>query len=154
MRIVFSVILIVIGWNAFSQGQIDLRVLDEENNPIEYANFRLFSQADSAVVAGGYSAENGNITLENIPYGTYYAILTFFGFEEHLIQDIQLDKNTKKLNLGKAKMRALKSQDIEEVVIKGETKLMESSIDKRSYNVEEDMTAVGGGLTEVLNNIP
>ncbi|PKR81682.1 hypothetical protein CW751_03915 [Brumimicrobium salinarum] len=31
---------------------------------------------------------------------------------------------------------------------------METSIDKRTYNVEEDMTAVGGGLTEVLNNIP
>ncbi|WP_133122117.1 TonB-dependent receptor domain-containing protein [Brumimicrobium salinarum] len=48
----------------------------------------------------------------------------------------------------------IKSQNLEEVVIRGESSLMETSIDKRTYNVEEDMTAVGGGLTEVLNNIP
>jgi len=152
MRIILSFILIFFGFTALAQGQISLRVMDEEKNPIEYANFRLFSPEDSSVVMGEYSAINGKITMKSVPNGNYYGILSFFGFDNFVLNDINVKSD--KVNLGNITLRPVKSQKFEEVVIKGETPLMESSIDKRTYNVDEDMTAVGGGLTEVLNNIP
>jgi outer membrane receptor protein involved in Fe transport len=154
MRILLSLSLVLIGFTTFSQGQISLRVMDENNDPIEYANFRLFSPKDSSVVSGEYSAASGKIAMSDVPQGNYYAILSFFGFEDLTLKGINITKPNQKENLGTITMISLKSQEFEEVVIKGETSLMESSIDKRTYNVSEDMTAVGGGLTEVLNNIP
>lgn len=154
MRIILSFILVFLGFTSFSQSQISLRVINEDKNPIEYVNFRLFSPKDSSVVTGEYSSENGRIVLNNIANGEYYAILTFFGFEDLLLKDLEIKSDNEKINLGNVQMTALQSQNFEEVVVKGKTPLMESSIDKRVYNVSEDMTAVGGGLTEILNNIP
>lgn len=154
MRIILSFILVFIVFNATSQNQLSLRVINEDKNPIEYVNFRLFSPSDSSVVSGEYSSANGKIILNNVPNGDYYAVLSFFGYTDLTINDIELKSSKGGLNLGEVTMIAVKSQSFEEVVVKGETPLMESSIDKRVYNVSEDMTAVGGGLTEVLNNIP
>ncbi|PWH87109.1 outer membrane beta-barrel family protein [Brumimicrobium oceani] len=154
MRFILSFTILFLAFTSFSQGQITLKVVDENNEAIEYANFRLFSPKDSSVVSGDYSSSSGKISMNAVPFGEYYAILSFFGFEDLTINSIQISEENRKENLGNVKMSTLKSQDFEEVVIKGETNLMESSIDKRTYNVDEDMTAVGGGLTEVLNNIP
>lgn len=139
---------------AFSQGQIRMKIINEDNQAVEYANFRLFSPQDSSVVSGAYSLSSGQVTLKNIPFGEFYGIVTFFGYEDFYVNEIRLTQNNKKIDLGTLRLISEASQDFEEVVIKGETNLMESSIDKRTYNVEEDMTAVGGGVTEVLNNIP
>src|SRR5690554_7717646 len=70
------------------------------------------------------------------------------------MNDFVFSADKRKLDLGTVTLNKLKSQEFDEVVVRGETKLMESSIDKRVYNVDEDMTSIGGGLTEVLNNIP
>lgn len=154
MRIILSFALIFIGFTTYSQGQISLRVIDEEKQPIEYASFRLFSPKDSSVVSGEYSAASGKITMTNIPHGNYYAIISFFGYKDLTLNAILLSKEDNKLNLGNVTMTKVMSQSLEEVIVRGKTSLMESSIDKRTYNVDEDMTAVGGSLTEVLNNIP
>jgi outer membrane receptor protein involved in Fe transport len=154
MRILYTFFIVFITFSSLAQGQLSLRIVQEGEKAIEYANFRLFSPKDSSVVAGEYSNENGNIMMSNVSYGTYYGIITFFGFEDKIIDDIAISNDQRKLDLGNIPLTKLKSQEFEEVVVKGETSLMESSIDKRTYNVGEDMTSIGGGLTDVLNNIP
>ncbi|RFC55103.1 outer membrane beta-barrel family protein [Brumimicrobium aurantiacum] len=153
MQYYFCLIFVLVSTLGFTQSKLSLKVVDDNEAPIEYANFRLFSPIDSSVVKGEYSSLEGKIVLENVPAGNYYAVISFFGFKNHQIDQFEIIKN-KNLNLGTIKLTKIKSQDLEEVEIRGETSLMESSIDKRTYNVSEDMTAVGGGLTEVLNNIP
>lgn len=139
---------------SYSQGHLSLQVLNEQKAPIEYANFRLFSASDSTVIKGGYSDTLGKIKLEGVTIGNYYGILTFFGFEDYVINEIRFIKANQKINLGSVFMIPLKGQEFDEVKIKGETPYMESSIDKRSYNVEQDMTSIGGEATDILNNIP
>jgi outer membrane receptor protein involved in Fe transport len=137
-----------------AQGSLKLTLVDQSENPIEYANVRLFSPTDSTVATGGYSNVEGSVFIEDIPYGSYYIKITFFGFQDAFIDQVLFSKNSRKKQLGEIQLQKIQSQDFEEVVIEGEKNLMESSIDKRTYNVSEDMTTLGGGLTEVLNNIP
>src|SRR5690554_3528261 len=154
MHILYTFFIVLISFSTLAQGQLSLKVVDDNQDPIEYANFRLFTPVDSSVVTGEYTGDNGRIILNDLPNGDYYGIITFFGFEDKLIKDISISASQRKVNLGSVMMTKVKSQEFEEVVIKGETTLMESSIDKRTYNVSEDMTSIGGGLTDVLNNIP
>src|SRR5690554_5060672 len=154
MRFILPFFIFFLSFLSFSQTQLTLQLVDEQNNAIEYANFRLFSPKDSSVVAGEYTDLMGEISIKGIAYGEYYAIITFFGFEDKVMNDLVFSADKRKLDLGTVTLNKLKSQEFDEVVVRGETKLMESSIDKRVYNVDEDMTSIGGGLTEVLNNIP
>jgi len=154
MRILCTFFIVFITFSSLAQGQISLKVVDENEDVIEYANFRLFSPKDSSVVMGEYAGQNGRIALTDVPNGDYYGIVTFFGFENKILNGISISSSQRKVNLGNVMLTKVKSQEFEEVVIKGETALMESSIDKRTYNVSEDMTAIGGGLTDILNNIP
>lgn len=137
-----------------AQGTLDINVIDKEGEPVEYANVRLFSYSDSAVVDGAYSDKQGEVELKEIPFGSYFLKITFFGFQDKLINDISFSKSNRKVNFENVVLNKLQSQELDEVVVKGEKNLIESSIDKRTYNVSEDMTTLGGGLTEVLNNIP
>src|SRR5690554_4071142 len=154
MRFILPFFIFFLSFLSFSQTQLTLQLVDEQNNAVEYANFRLFSPKDSSVVAGEYTDLMGEISIKGIAYGEYYAIITFFGFEDKVMNDLVFSADKRKLDLGTVTLNKLKSQEFDEVVVRGETKLMESSIDKRVYNVDEDMTSIGGGLTEVLNNIP
>src|SRR5690554_2129637 len=154
MHILYTFFIVLISFSTLAQGQLSLKVVDDNQDPIEYANFRLFTPVDSSVVTGEYTGVNGRIILNDLPNDDYYGIITFFGFEDKLIKNISISASQRKVNLGSVMMTKVKSQEFEEVVIKGETSLMESSIDKRVYNVSEDMTSIGGGVTEVLNNIP
>jgi outer membrane receptor protein involved in Fe transport len=154
MKTLLSFTFIILLTSAFSQGSIKLNVVDEAGKPLEYVNARLFSPKDSSVVSGTYSDIEGKINIENIPFGTYYLKITFFGFEDTVFDEVTLDKDDKKVQLGEVVLKNMQQQELDEVVIKAGKSLIESSIDKRTYNVSEDMTTLGGGLTEVLNNIP
>ncbi|MDX1652060.1 MAG: TonB-dependent receptor [Brumimicrobium sp.] len=154
MKFVCTLLIFFLPVYFFAQGELLLTINDETGKPIEYAGLRLFSKADSSVVDGAYSTPEGQIILQNIPYGDYYGVITFFGYNDEIIENIVLSKSQKKVDLGSVQLTKLKGQEFEEVVIEGETPLMETGIDKRVYNVEEDMTTMGGGLTDLLNNIP
>jgi outer membrane receptor protein involved in Fe transport len=139
---------------AIAQGTLKVHVVDEKNNPVEYANVRVLNISDSSVVVGGYTMSDGEVVIEDLPYGNFIGEITFFGYQNYYLKNLSFSKSDKKTVLEDFQLSKLKNQDFEEVVIEGKTPLMESSIDKRTYNVGEDMTTMGGGLTELLNNIP
>lgn len=136
-------------------GQLSVQVQSNKGEFIEFSNLRLFSKADSSAILGGYSDEKGRIEIKNIPLGAYYGVITFFGFEDYYTKSLEISNKNLKVNLGTVYLTPIQSQEFEEVVIVGKEKaLMESSIDKRTYNVDKDMTSIGGDVTDVLNNIP
>lgn len=147
----FSLSSFSISWG---QGSFNIIVENEQEKPLEYVNVRLFDLKDSSVVAGGYTDDKGRLRITDIPFGTFAAKMTFFGFQDRWLKGLNFSKKNRKINRGTITLKRKSGKDFDEVVVEGKTPLIESSIDKRTYNVEEDMTTMGGGLTEVLNNIP
>lgn len=154
MRYLIAFFFFIVTSFSIAQGVLKLSVVDANDQPLEYVNARLFSVSDSSVVRGGYSNQTGSIEINQIPFGAYYLKLTFFGFQDDIVEGLNFEKTRKKIQLGQVQLQKTNSQEFEEVVVEGKKSLIESSIDKRTYNVSEDMTTLGGGLTEVLNNIP
>lgn len=138
-----------------AQNKLTAEVLNAyDNERIEYANLKVYSVSDSSVIAGGFTNEKGKVVVDISENGPFYATVTAFGFEKNVIQDIGFDGLKNKVNLGRVFLNPEKSQDLDEITVKAEKKVIETSFDKRVYSTEEDLTSQGGDVTDILNNIP
>ena len=159
MKNLYIVALLFIGISSISFGQKDGiltgRIVDKlSDKPMEYVSFRLFSVKDSSVVAGIFTDPDGRFNLEQLAYGNFYGKMTFSGYETISINDIKISASIKSVNLGTYKMIIDKTIDFEEVKVVGQLDVLKAGIDKKIYNVGEDLSVKGGTANDVLNNIP
>lgn len=130
------------------------RVLDGvTKQPLDFVNITLFTAKDSVPVTGGISNIEGLFSISNIPRGGFYARLKFIGFEEKIISDIQFKGNSEHQKLGDILLENA-DNELSEVVVEAEQKMLETSIDKKVFNVEEDLSTRGGTANDVLSNVP
>ena len=54
---------------------------DKTQQPMEFANVALYNVADSSLITGTITGENGEFEIQNLPYGEYYLEANFVGFE-------------------------------------------------------------------------
>jgi outer membrane receptor protein involved in Fe transport len=154
---VLALLFITISSLSFGQkdGILTGRIVDKlSDKPMEYVSFRLFSVKDSSVVAGIFTDPDGRFNLEQLAYGNFYGKLTFSGYETISINDIKISPSIKSVNLGTYKMIIDKTIDFEEVKVVGQLDVLKAGIDKKIYNVGEDLSVKGGTANDVLNNIP
>lgn len=152
MKGIFILSLMFVSSLGIAQGNIiNAKVVSTTNNAIEFANFVLLNK-DSSVVIGCYSNSKGIIQLEGVEANNYIVKISAFGF---FTKYLELDfVNRINIDLGELVLTAENSQEIDEVEIIAESSLLNTSFDKRVYNINDDLTAQGGRLTDVLNNLP
>jgi outer membrane receptor protein involved in Fe transport len=159
MKNLHVLVLLFIGISSMSFGQKDGiltgRIVDKlSDKPMEYVSFRLFSVKDSSVAAGVFTDPDGRFNLEQLAYGNFYGKLTFSGYETITINDIKISATIKSVNLGTYKMIIDKTIDFDEIKVVGQLDVLKAGIDKKIYNVGEDLSVKGGTANDVLNNIP
>jgi outer membrane receptor protein involved in Fe transport len=128
-------------------------VVNEDEEPVEFASVRLFRSADSTVATGIYTNELGEFKLTGFPIGNYFIKITYSNYEDVLHGPLGL-KKTDKLSLGKIQMSVDKTLELEGVVAEGSLDVLKAGIDKKVYNVKDDIGTKGGTVNDVLNNIP
>ena len=137
-----------------TSNQLTGKVVDgSTKSPLDFVNITLFSVSDSLPVTGGITNSDGKFSIDQIPNGKYYARFKFIGYEEHLLSGILYDGKENVKNLGVVSLKNANTE-LSEVVIEVEKKMLETSIDKKVFNVEEDLSSRGGSANDVLNNVP
>lgn len=122
-------------------------------NLMEYANVVLFSVRDSAMLTGAISAMDGKFILEKIPFGRYYLVANFIGFNKETIQDIRITPQKTTVDLGVIELHS-STETLQAVEITAEKQLIEYQIDKKVVNVSQDIMAQGGTAVTALENTP
>lgn len=122
--------------------------------PIDYASVRLLSVSDSATVSQIYTDEKGFFKLEQIPAGKYFVKVTYYGYAYEWIEDVVFTNEIPGRDLGTVKMNPEKATSLEEVSVVATQELLTNSLDKKVYNVGEDLSVKGGTVNDVLNNVP
>jgi outer membrane receptor for ferrienterochelin and colicins len=117
--------------------------------PLEYATVTLINPKNAKVVAGGITNPKGDFDIDVVP-GIYTIKLEFISFKSVLLKDQNLKKST---NLGIVALAEDISQ-LNEVVIRAEKSTVEIKLDKKVYNVGQDMLVKGGTVSDVLENVP
>ena len=160
IRLSFFLIIFLSGVS-FSQnssqgeGMIMGRIVNSINDkPMEYVTVRLFLEKDSSLIAGIYSDSEGKFLFDKLVLGTYYLKFSFAGFLAKRSESLTITSNLKMLNLGTISMELDKTLQIGQVDVVGQASILNAGIDKKVYNVAEDMSVKGGTANDVLKNIP
>ncbi len=125
-------------------------VLDKDTNePLEYATLVLQSIRNPERVTGGITDENGKFEVETFP-GKYNVRVEYISYVTYDLKEQTLREST---DLGIIKL-AIDVAQLEEVEVVGERTTVELRLDKKVYNVGQDLTVKGGSVTDVLDNVP
>ena len=119
------------------------------NMPLEYATVAFVNKAENKIVTGGITTETGDFSIP-VPSGTYDITIEFIGFDKLTIPNQNLTANKNMGTIGLAE----NAQALDEVSIIAETTTVDIRLDKKIYNVGQDLTVSGGTVSDVLDNVP
>ncbi|RTZ02996.1 outer membrane beta-barrel family protein [Flavobacterium sp. GSP6] len=117
--------------------------------PLEYATITFLNPNNPKPVAGGITNPKGEFDIEVIP-GVYDINIEFISFKVNEIKQKNLQVNT---SLGLISLEEDANQ-LNEVIIRSEKTTVEIKLDKKVYNVGNDLMVKGGTVSDVLDNIP
>lgn len=117
--------------------------------PLEYATISIMAPNETKVIAGGITNPKGEFEVAVAP-GTYDIKVEFISFKSTEIKGKNISDDT---NLGVVNLSEDAAQ-LNEVVVRAEKSTVEIKLDKKVYNVGQDMMVKGGTVSDVLDNVP
>ncbi len=124
----------------------------ESGNPLEYGTIAIYNKQDSIVVGGGVSDVEGKFSIESRP-GKLYATVDFISYESLLIDPVPFERGNRVVDLGQISLYPA-SHVIEGVEIRAQKSEVEYKLDKKVFNVGQDLVNKGGSAEEILDNVP
>jgi len=135
-------------------GTITGTIVDKESNvPIEFATVMLQSATDSAQIRGTTTDVKGRFSFDKVNYGKYKISYSFIGFEKQKTDVITLNEKNRNLNAGILGL-SVSSQEIKDVEVTGKRSTFVNAIDRKTFNVGEDLMSKTGSLSDLLQNVP
>lgn len=147
-------IMFIIGSQVFAQNR-DLEVRGKvveslSGNPIEFATIKLIDKSTGEMLAGTTTQADGALLL-NTTSQNFKIEISFMGFFTQELEGFDFTGNT--LDLGVIALQE-DAKLLDEVLIRGEKSTTEFQLDKRVFNVGQDLSSTGASALEVLNNVP
>lgn len=127
-------------------------LIDANNNePFAYVNVALRQATNNQLFTGSLSDINGKFELY-APAGKYLLNITFVGYKT-VNKAITLSEDKPHVRLGNISMEE-DAQLIKEVEVVGQKSAMQLDIDKKVFNVSDNIISEGASATDILENIP
>ena len=131
-------------------GVID-SMLDEAK---AYANISVVKEDSDDIIAGGMSDENGLFLIDKIPFGKYFIVVEYIGYEDMIIDGIVIKPPNKiQIELGSIRINP-KTIMLDGVSVVDRLAPIIEDIEKTTYPVAETARAEGGSADEVLEKLP
>ncbi len=147
IKLIISLFLLFISMIASSQSKIKGTIINQNNKPIELLEIILVNK-DSIAVKNELTNINGAFEIQ-IEYGTYL----FQARQNGKIVYKQNINVTDNLDLGTMKIIEDKQQ-LAEVIVTSQKKLIERKVDRLVFNVENSISAAGGDALDALKITP
>lgn len=123
------------------------------DKPLEFATVIIRSNADSTLSQGTVTGKKGEFTFNNLAYGEYRITYSFIGFEKIETPAFSINAKKNKLDLGKLYI-AESTTMIGDVSVTSQRSTFVNSIDRRTFNVGQDVMSKTGSVSELLQNVP
>jgi outer membrane receptor protein involved in Fe transport len=164
------------GGQGMNMGHFYGKIVDSATNkPIDAASVQLIqNKFDSVtkkkkdvIVSGMLTSKKGEFSLENLPVmGTFKLKITAIGYktiERKAAFELNMSgaKNgdyssmisAVDKDLGNIKME-VDAQQLQDVTVTSTKSLLTMSVDRKIFNVEKNLTSVGGTAVDVMKNVP
>jgi outer membrane receptor protein involved in Fe transport len=133
-----------------SDGSVSGTVLDQQDEPLSSASVALYDSTQSNIIAGASTDAEGSFSIDIEP-GQYVLKITFLSFQPYT-QDVQISEG-ETVAVGTINMTPT-SENLGELFVRAEQSEMQMNFDKRTFQVGQDITSLGGSAVDVLNNVP
>ena len=136
------------------KGKITGELIDSlTNEKIGFATVTLKRAGKERVQNGSLTEDNGKFKLAELKMGKYDVYISFIGYNEKVLRNIELTGKSPDHNEGIILLSPSNTQ-LEEVEITAERALFENKVDKIVFNAEDDSSITGGDATDVLRKVP
>jgi outer membrane receptor protein involved in Fe transport len=119
-------------------------------SPVEFATVMIGNTQTGEAITGTTTEGDGTFSITTSA-NDFFVEVSFIGYESKTIRDITVKDG--KVDVGII-LLAEDSRALQEVVVRGEKSRTEFKLDKRVFNVGQDLASTGASALEVLNNVP
>ena len=134
-------------------GVIKGKVVDDLKEPLEFVNVAVYQQGSTAPYKGTVSDLDGKFEIDGVKDGTYVVKLTFMGYTEQQRKAVVGAATGHTANLRTITL----SEDravLQEVSVSTQKAAMRLDIDKKVFDVSQNISTAGLSASEALENIP
>ena len=121
-------------------------------NPLEFATVIVKNKKDS-IITQSVTDKNGWFVFKGIPMGEYRISYSFIGFEKIDSVPVAIKTINQKINLGKLYITEA-GQMLNQVEVVGQRSTFVNSIDRKTFNVGQDLMSKSGSVSDLMQNIP
>lgn len=125
-------------------------MVDTDDAPVPYATIAVFSYPDTSIVTGTTATAEGEFTIR-MAKGTYWVKVSMLSYQDTWVGPTQIQQRPQ--NLGAITLRASSTQ-LEAVKVEAKRNQMELKLDKRVFNVGQDLASSGANASDILDNLP
>jgi outer membrane receptor protein involved in Fe transport len=99
------------------------------------------------------TSNRGEFAFDKLPFGTYKVIYSFIGFDKVESPVFALNSKQSKINLGKLYISE-STTSLGEVSVTAQRSTFVNSIDRKTFNVGQDVMSKTGSVSDLLQNVP
>ncbi len=129
------------------------QVLDNNNEPLEFASAILLRYPDSVVVTGTITNLKGLYKFDNIQVGKYLIQIQFIGYKTVVLPAINITGLNQTIGLEPVRLIPT-ANELKEVEVTGYKDNVNSQLDKKVINVQKDLDAASGNAIDILEKSP
>ena len=136
-----------------AQGSVRGKVKDTSTDTsMPFVNVAVYDKATQKFVKGAISDEKGLFHITGLPYGAYTLKLSYIGFTD-AEKSFEVEEQHRHANLKVVHMSE-DSRTLQEVTVTAQRPSMRLEVDRKSFDVTQDISNAGGAASDVLENIP
>lgn len=120
--------------------------------PLSFATIQVFSHPSGKIAAENISSEQVDFEIGVRP-GNYYVLVSFMGYRNYTSTVFNISMEKISVNIDRILLSS-KTADLEEVIVQAETSSMHLALDKKIFNVGQDLANAGSTALDILSNIP
>jgi ferric enterobactin receptor len=134
----------------------------EAQIPIPGANIMLFADGvliegetvdNDASLRGTATDDGGRFRIMPVPEGTYDLLIRALGYEQVLIENIEINSSSPRVDLGKLNLNST-ALEMEEVELRVEGTDVTLAPDRKIYRISSSVADAGGTVSDALEEIP
>ncbi len=152
-RILLMLLLAFVTVTATAQGTVKGKVLDKSHDEaLEFINVTVSQRGQEKILKGAITDVNGHFNITGLANGNYTLRVSFTGYK-----DVVRQFSITNANPTRSFAAIYLSEDahaLEEVTVTGQRSEMKLEVDRKTFNVDQQIANAGGSASEVLENIP
>lgn len=136
-----------------AQGGVRGKVVDKNtNSSMPFVNVAVYDMSTAKFVKGVLSDEKGLFFIDELNYGYYKLELSYMGYKT-LVREFEIEKEKRNKSF-KLLYMTEDATELEEVTVTAQRSPVRLEVDRKSFDVSQDILNAGGAASDVLENIP